>query len=436
MTQNSLLFGLDGSVPGGQRHESRGPTHRQDGEPVSLPSWSDNPLVAAADKLLNLLSRIPTVTKLDDPGTLRERLLHELRAFEQRALAANVSREEVIGARYCLCTALDEMAAQTPWGSQGVWGRHSLLVTFHNETWGGEKYYQLLARLAQNPERHHNLIELLYYCNALGFEGKFRVVENGHSQLEILKRRVAGLLGAGSAGYDRRLSPHWEGVATTRDTWRLVPAWVVASICAFLAFLAFMWFVFSLAPPSDALFARLAGLDIPRPELKAVSEPPPPRLRRFLEAEIRARMLEVEDLADRSVITLVGDGLFDSGSVDIQARYLPVFARIVDALNEVGGSILVSGYTDSRPMRSVRFPSNWHLSEARARAVGELLDARLAVRGRVRTEGRGEADPVASNDTAEGRARNRRVVLTLMLSAEEIHRQINVAALPAAEAAQ
>ena len=423
MNQDSLLFGLDGSSLGGRRREVRGSPRRDDGERLSSPSCGDNLLVAAADRLLNLLSRIPTITKLDNPGALRERLLDELRAFEQRALAANVSREEVIGARYCLCTALDEMAAQTPWGSQGVWGKHSLLVTFHNETWGGEKYYQLLARLAQNPERHRSLIELLYYCNALGFEGKFRVVENGHSQLEILKRRMAG--------YERRLSPHWEGVATVNDRWRLIPAWVVASVCAFLAFLAFVWFVFSLAPQSDALFARLAALDIPRPELVAVDEMPTPRLRRFLEPEIRAHMLEVEDLADRSVITLMGDGLFDSGSVDIQGRYLPVFARLVDALNEVEGRILVSGYTDSRPMRSVRFPSNWHLSEARARAVGDLLDARLAVRGRVRAEGRGEADPVASNDNAEGRARNRRVELTLMLSADEIHRQINVAAMPA-----
>jgi type VI secretion system protein ImpK len=52
-----------------------------------------------------------------------------------------------------------------------VWSRHSLLVTFHNETWGGEKFFQLLAKLAQNPQQHAHLLELMYYCLALGFEG-------------------------------------------------------------------------------------------------------------------------------------------------------------------------------------------------------------------------------------------------------------------------
>ena len=64
----------------------------------------------------------------------------------------------------------------------------------------------------------------------------------------------------------------------------------------------------------------------------------------------------------------------------------------------------------------MRFPSNWELSQARADAVKKLLDIRLADKFRVRAEGKGEADPVAPNDTAENRARNRRVEITLLVS--------------------
>ena len=79
-----------------------------------------------------------------------------------------------------------------------MWSRHSLLVTFHNETWGGEKFFQLLAKLAQNPQQHAHLLELMYYCLALGFEGRFRIVDNGRTQLETLKQRLLTILAPGA----------------------------------------------------------------------------------------------------------------------------------------------------------------------------------------------------------------------------------------------
>jgi type VI secretion system protein ImpK len=392
------------------------------------PSCGDNPLLAAANRLVNLVPQIRLVSTLDHPAALQRQLIEEIRAFERAALAANVPQEEVVGARYCLCTVLDETAAQTPWGTRGVWARHSLLVTFHNETWGGEKYYQLLARLAQNPERHRNLIELVYFCNALGFEGKFRIVDNGYSQLEVLKRRIATMLGNVRGGYEARLSPHWQGVAAREAAWRLIPPWVVASLCALLAALLFLWFMFALGPRSDEVYARLAALELPKLVVPdAYAAPPPARLRVFLEPEIRAGLVEVQDLADRSVVTLRGDGLFDSGSVTVKSRYEAVLGRVAAALDEVRGAVVVTGYTDNVPMRSARFPSNWHLSTARAESVGLLLSRYLAERGRVTAVGRGEADPIASNGSGEGRAMNRRVEITLALSSADIHRQLNAA---------
>ena len=95
-----------------------------------------------------------------NPAWLREHLVVEIRQFEARAQEAGVPSEAIIGARYCLCTALDEAAALTPWGGS-VWSSHSLLVSFHNETWGGEKFFHLLERLSQQPRQHLDLLELL-----------------------------------------------------------------------------------------------------------------------------------------------------------------------------------------------------------------------------------------------------------------------------------
>jgi len=92
-----------------------------------------------------------------------------------------------------------------------------------------------------------------------------------------------------------------------------------------------------------------------------------------------------------------------------------VLSRIAAALNEVPGAVLVAGYTDNIPSRSLQFPSNYHLSQARADVVKAFLERRLTAANRVRAEGRAEAEPLAPNDSSENRARNRRVEITLFV---------------------
>ncbi|MDR3087401.1 MAG: DotU family type VI secretion system protein, partial [Azoarcus sp.] len=383
-----------------------------------------NPLVWAANRLLNMLPQIRATHRVGDLSALRAQLAAEVTNFEQRAQSVGVPHDEIIGARYCLCTVLDEAAAQTPWGGQGKWNQQSLLVSFHNEAWGGEKYYTLLARLAQNPERHKNLIELLYYCNALGFGGRFRIGD-GSWQLEILKKRIATILGNVRGGYENRLSPHWQGVSSTPPTWRMVPPWVAAMLCGLIGFGIYLYFLFNLGNASDAVYGKLAALKVPEPVAQRIPEPPPlpaPGLCDFMGSE---RLVTVENRTGYCVVTLLGDGLFESGSVDVRAHYLSVLERIGKALRKVSGNVIVSGYTDNVPIRSLRFPSNWELSQARAEAVKDILDNHLGRTARIRAEGRGEADPVADNGTREGRAKNRRVEIAILLPSQTINRQRN-----------
>ena len=396
-----------------------------------LASYDDavgvNPLVWAASRLLDILSEIQNVPQLGDVSKLRRQLVMEVRTFEQRARSVGVPGDELVSARYCLCTAIDEIVSYRPWGANDVWTKQNLLVTFHQETHGGEKYYRILNEITQNPERYRNLIELLYYCIALGFEGYFKVAENGHSRLETLKQRIAAILKKTKGAYAHRLSPHWQGVNSTPPFWRLVSPWVVAALCALVCFGVYLLFLFSLSRHSDETYARLAALRIPEPALPVVSMPPTAAatLKRFLAREIDEGLVEVAQRADRCVVTLTGDGLFESGSIDIRSRYWAVLQRIADALREVDGNVIVSGYTDNVPMRSSRFPSNWELSQARADSTKRLLDGYLGQMNRIRAEGRGEADPLASNATPEGRARNRRVEIAVLSSAEAIHSQLN-----------
>jgi type VI secretion system protein ImpK len=88
--------------------------------------------------------------------------------------------------------------------------------------------------------------------------------------------------------------------------------------------------------------------------------------------------------------------------------------RIAQALNQVEGGVLVVGHTDNVPIRSLRFPSNWHLSRARAQAVTKILSHHLELPERIQSEGRGSAEPLVPNDSPQNRARNRRVEITLL----------------------
>lgn len=377
-----------------------------------------NPLVRACNHLLNLIPQLRATTNFPEPATLRTYLIEQIGLFEQRAREAGVTEESIIGARYCLCTVLDETAAQTPWGGSGIWPRYSLLVKFHNETWGGEKFFMLLSRLAQNPQQHRDLLELMYFCIALGFEGRYRIMDNGRTQLETVKRRLADILQKSHGEYAKPLSLRWRGVeGEVKRILTMMPLWVAAAVALLIGLLVFFWLSYALSNLSDPLFSKISGIRMPR--VVQVKAAVAPRLAKFLEPEIREGLVSVRDEADRSIVILHGDGMFDPGSATVLPRYLPVVNRVAQAMNETGGSVLVSGYTDNQPIRTPRFPSNWHLSEARALAVKQLVEPRLTKGNRIRSEGRADAEPVAPNNTPANRARNRRVEITLLLAPSE-----------------
>ncbi|EKS1846197.1 DotU family type VI secretion system protein [Cronobacter muytjensii] len=389
---------------------------------------SNNPLVAAANPLLNAIPQIRHSVSHEDQAGLRQRLIGEIRRFEVRCQQAALPYEVIVGARYCLCTALDEAAALTPWGSRGVWSGSGLLVTFHNETWGGEKFFQLLARLSQNPREHIFLLEMINYCLLLGFEGRYRVMDNGRTQLETIKQRLWQMIRSVRGSYPPPLSPHPEDQPVMRKLWRpVVPLWACVALAGFLACLFFIILNWRLGDNTSPVLAKI--YQTPLPEI-TVQQParevaPVLNLRGFLRPEIEAGLVAVRDEADRSVVILKGDGLFASASTVVRDRYESVIDRVAQAMNNVSGKILVVGYSDNVPIRSARFASNYELSLSRAESVQKMLQAHLADPNRVRAQGRGEMDPIAPNNTPENRARNRRVEITLLVSPDNTLAELN-----------
>ena len=146
-----------------------------------------NPLVDAAWELLLQVVQLKASAGRESLQTLNDRLSSAITAFEVHALHQGAEHDQVMSARYVLCSSIDEAVTTTPWGSRSDWSKASLLSRFHNETFGGEKFFQLLERLSRDPIKHVAMLELMYLCLSMGFEGKYRVMERGGVQLETVR---------------------------------------------------------------------------------------------------------------------------------------------------------------------------------------------------------------------------------------------------------
>ncbi len=380
-----------------------------------------------------LLSVVPTIRRTlshQNPLALRDYLLREMTEYEATARRANVSPEHILIGRYALCTMIDETVMVMPWGANSSWSRESLLVTLHKEGFGGEKFFLLLDKALEDPRRNLPLIELMYICLALGFEGRYRVIDNGRSQLEALRDRVYNVIRRERGEFDRDLSPHWRGVQkTAKPLVRQVPPWIVAAGMLLFVFVFYFVYVVLLARDSDPVFASVVSIRSDPGNLQRVSagpvEPPPPvvpRLRPLLRAEIEQGLVDVVEDNNGTRLVLRGDSLYQSGKADIDPRLLPLLDRIGNELNAVPGVVTVTGHTDNVPGGSLRFPSNYELSVGRAKGVADRLLMSLKDPARIKVEGVADSRPVALNNTPDGRARNRRVEIFVRRSTSDVVR--------------
>lgn len=133
-----------------------------------------------------------------------------------------------------------------------------------------------------------------------------------------------------------------------------------------------------------------------------------------LEEEIVSNALSVSYDADKVVVRFSEATTFPSGSDELKYEMFPILEKIEGVLAGCDGEIIVSGYTDNLPVNSSRFRSNWDLSAARAvSVVHQLIFNNKIDVNRVSAAGRAETNPLASNDTPENRAKNRRVEISV-----------------------
>ncbi len=415
---------------------SSGSQQRGNAEANAITMTGVNQLVAIATPLLSLVSRIRNRAQHMDPEKLRQSVMGEVRAFENAALKAGEDAQKVKVARYALCATIDDVVLNTPWGEQSSWAMQSMVGTFHRETVGGDRFFDLLARLEQDPGTNIDLLEFLYMCLSLGFEGRLRVENGGQDRHMQIRNSLARIIRGQRGEFERDLSPHWKGVVRPyKQLSAWTPVWVAIGMTAALLALTFAGFTYLLNQNSGMVLAEVAALNtgvtptLLRPN-KVTPPPPPPQqqpqaeveklatLTTFLAPEIKQGVVAVSQKSNTIDVRVSGTGMFASGSDKLSKEFMPIVTRVAEALKDQKGNIVVAGYSDSSPIGSGRFKSNQELSQARADAVMKIIAPIVGDPTRIIAEGHGEKDPIADNATKAGRSANRRIEILAVKSSE------------------
>jgi len=383
-----------------------------------------NPLLEASQVLLRALADMPAHLSAQGVDAFYRLLVQEVTIFQALCAGAQIKHEHSVAASYALCTAIDEAANSTEWGGvaagnvdavAGVWSNQQLARHFHDDIEGGHKVFLLIGRLAAAPQEHIDLLELMVYILGLGFEGSYsaRSGANASRQLQTIRHRLYTMVAAARDDVPVALSAHWQGTGAGKfKLLRSVPVWVTVAVSAVALLGIFAWYKYQLG---------LIGADV-QTRIHAIGAMQPPaarahkslRLKELLSAEIARGTVSVEEDSHHSAVSFKGDDMFVLGQARLNAKILPVIAKVANEVNEVSGTVRVTGHSDNQPIKTREFPDNQSLSEKRAKAVAEVLKGKGVASERLQVEGRGDAAPIADNATAAGRAKNRRVDIVVM----------------------
>jgi type VI secretion system protein ImpK len=396
--------------------------------PVHLVAIAANPLMRACASLLLLLGRLRASLARAGSGQLMDQVAQSIVQFEADARGAGVPPEQINAAKYALAATADDIVQNLPTDDRHLWTKYSMLVRFFGERTGGVKFFRELDQAKKDPATNLGLLEIMHACLCLGFEGVYRASSSGGGAgaLQGIRRDLYETIRRVQPKTIEDFSPHWRGqtIGLAANRFR-VPVWSIAAVAGLVLLGVYLVLRNFLSGEAEALALKMARLH-PGGEIniarEAVVKPPPDparsstqleRIRAALAAEILAGKLSADQTATSIIIRIGNLVLFPSGAAKVNDTFAPLAAKIAKSLDKEPGAIRIDGYSDTDPIKTVTFPSNWELSEARAKSVAGVLKADLSKPDRVTVSGRGSDNPVAPNDTVENKSKNRRVEVSI-----------------------
>lgn len=252
--------------PGGPETQAQNIVYERieqfDGDPdlsFQLRGHGWNPLADAAQPLLGLVIRLRRLDRCDDIGRLYQTVRDQISTLDDEIRQHNYDSATQLAYRYALCAFIDEAVMATAWGgADSVWARRSLLSHFHNETWGGEKFFTVLTRMLMEPAKYRDVLEFKYLCLCLGFTGKYGVRNNRDELLNAIIEKVHDALRGLRGDAPEKLTDASRNIATRR--YRLggmLPRWTPWACALVVLIGAYLYFSFQLDSSTEQVLRAL-----------------------------------------------------------------------------------------------------------------------------------------------------------------------------------
>ncbi|HHB1427594.1 TPA: type IVB secretion system protein IcmH/DotU [Serratia odorifera] len=366
-------------------------------------SWN-NACIAAAMPALLIVERVRGQRGVDN-FAVRAQLVRELQHFRQVMLKQQVMPEDVRSMSYLLCTFIDGMFAEL---RENGMAPLNLLIEFHRDSWGGEKSFDDLERYLRDPHQYREILGLYHLILSLGFKGKYHILERGEILLADLFARLTSLLY--ERGATQRLNEiKVSAVAVKRR--RLSPVRLL-SAGALLCLMVYGGVSFYLHDKSRDIRNAIMAWEPPVPRKINIMETLPQPLPQIL----NEGWLEVREDPRGWLLLFTSDGAFRTGKSVLSLEFVKKrnIERLGEALAGWPGDLEVIGHTDAQPFRNSKLKDpNLRLSQERADMVAERLREGTMVNSKYQRSivavGKGDSEPLADNNTEEGRRKNRRV---------------------------
>jgi type VI secretion system protein ImpK len=335
-------------------------------------------------------------------------------------LYINWNKEITLTARYLICCLLDELVLSTPWGADSIWSHQTLLGKYHNETSGGEKFFLIVNKLLEQPQRNIDLIELCYVCLSAGFCGKYRVSKQGESELLQVSQKMYQHIEQ-HRPIDRDLSPSWQGAGKAESNLtKKVPSSLFFLLFGFILIATYIGFLSNLKAKVEPLYQKIESIgwddfvlqiNESQPEsldINTIAE----SLKGALTKYIDDKVIAIDVRNNMLIIRLVSTSLFKSGSSIVNEDALPDVNLLVNSIKDYADRVLVIGHTDS----TGKADSNWVISRKRAEAIAMWLTKSNVQLMNTTTRGVADTQPlVKDTDNDYNQSINRRVELILVL---------------------
>ncbi len=222
-----------------------------------------NPMCTAAMPLIGLAIRLSTLDEHEDIEELQRRVRNAIINAVEEVRQYPYEPSDITFYSYTLCQYLDETVLLTKWGNHSYWSHNPLLSQFHDDVQGGKKFFVILSRIKNHPERYLDLLEFMYTVLCMGLKGEYGIVSNGERALQAHIEELHKIIREQRGPLPDQLCDPLANIAPKDFRMpRIWPWWSPLLIAGIALVATYAWFSYRLQGITAEVLQSLRGISL------------------------------------------------------------------------------------------------------------------------------------------------------------------------------